>query len=108
MSHLFQSPGTGYLILWNVQALRDVHKTNTSISALASQHRSMHMSAQMSANMYISFSLPVCTARFGGGGGWLLRIMDRRAKLCKATDGSKSGWRHRSVVVVAVVIVVAM
>ena len=55
---------------------------------------------------------PVCTAQ-GGGGSFKIANYRRlvavnHASQCKSTDGSKSGWRQRSVVAVVVVIVVGV
>ena len=64
--------------------------------------------------MYIYiYYIPVCTAQ-GGGGSFKDRKPIGKIRCCqswmasKSTDGSKSGWRQRNVVVVVVLIVIAM
>ena len=54
-------------------------------------------------------SLPVCTAQCGGGSfkiGNQVPVNDGWQS--EPTDGSKSGWRQRSVVVVVAVLVATM
>ena len=57
--------------------------------------------------------IPVCTAQGGGGSFNIGNIYKRLVPVNDAwrsepTDGSKSGWRQRSVVAVEVVISIAM
>ena len=61
----------------------------------------------------VSIYLPVCTAQ-GGGGNFKDRKPIGEVRCCESwmteqpTDGSKSGWGQRSVVVAVGSIVVAM
>ena len=54
-------------------------------------------------------SLPVCTAQGGGGSFRIGNIYERLVLVndgwqSEPTDGSKSGWRQRSVVVAVIVV----
>ena len=62
--------------------------------------------------MNYTYIIPVCTAQGGSGSfkdnKYRRLVAVNHASQSKSIDGSKSGWRQRSVVAIVVVIVVAM